>query len=204
MTDVAAELRLSPGALYGFAENKEALFHWCIEAAVDPAVLDGVELPLPAAGAAVTLERVRLHLDRLISQEGALSGALATRHPKDAGLELAEVIGELYDATFQSRRLQAIIERSALEMPELFDAFYLRMRRPVIDVLTTYVQARVDEGYFRQVVDVAATARLILETQSWFARHRRGDPDSADIDDAAARATVIDVLSHGVLAERVS
>src|SRR4051794_429021 len=35
VADVAREARLSVGALYGYAENKDALFHWCIEAAVD-------------------------------------------------------------------------------------------------------------------------------------------------------------------------
>lgn len=199
ITEVAQQLRLSPGALYGYAESKDALFHWCIEAAVDRRVLDGAALPLPTVDRAVTLERVRRHLDDLITREGPLVRALATRRPDDIAGELAAVIGEIYDATFESRRLQAIIERSAHEMPELFDAFYVRMRRPVIEAITAYLQMRQDDGYLRPLVDVPTTARLILETQSWFARHRRGDPDSANIDDATARATVIDVLTHGLL-----
>ena len=200
MADIARELRMSPGALYGYAENKDALFHWCIEAAVNPQVLDGATLPLPAVEQAVTLERVRQHLDALLSREGPLARAIVSPHPENITAELRDVIGELYDGTFESRRLQAIIERSAQEMPELFDAFYYRMRRPVIEVLTLYIQMRMDGGYLRPLVDVPTTARLVLETQSWFARHRRGDPDSADIDDAVARATVIDVLSHALIA----
>lgn len=58
---------------------------------------------------------------------------------------------------------------------------------------------REEDGYIRRLVDVPTAAQLILETQAWFARHRRGDPDSVHIDDATARATVIDVLSHSLL-----
>ncbi len=199
MADVARDLRMSAGALYNYAESKEALFHWCIEAAVDPEVLATSTLPLPGVDPAVTMERVRAHLDALVAHEGPLAAALSVRHPDDVVAELSAVIDELYDGTAGSRRLQAIIERSAQEMPELFEAYYLRMRRPVIWALTAYLQMRADDGYLRPLVDVPTTARLVLETQAWFARHRRGDPDSADIDDATGRATVIDVLTHGLL-----
>ena len=204
MSDVARELRMSPGALYGYAEGKDALFHWCIEAAVDPHALDGVTLPLPAVHAGATRERVQEHLDQLLNTEGPLTRALMIREPTDIARELAEVIGELYDGTSRSRHLQDIIERSAQEMPELFDAFYYRMRRTVIVAVTEYLQMRVNDGYLRPLVDVPTTARLVLETQSWFARHRPNDPDSSEIDDATARATVIDVLSHGLLPEQTT
>jgi AcrR family transcriptional regulator len=198
MADVARELRMSPGALYGYAESKDALFHWCIEAAADRDVLVGASLPLPAGRRAETIARVRQHLDDM-QWEGALAKALMTHKPDDAAVELCEVVGELYDGTYASRHLQAIIERSAQEMPELFDAYYHRMRRPVIGGVAAYLQMRMDDGYIRPLIDVPTTARLVIETVAWFARHRRGDPDSADIDDSTARATVIDVLRHGLL-----
>lgn len=48
--------------------------------------------------------------------------------------------------------------------------------------------------------DVAATARLVDETQAWSARHRHGDQDAGDVaGDDVARATVIDVLVAGLL-----
>lgn len=199
MIDVARELRMSPGALYGYAESKDALFHWCIEAAIDPTVLDAANLPLPTVDRAETTRRLCQHVDDILTREGALARALMTRKPDDIAKELSEVIGELYDGTYETRRLQAIVERSAQEMPELFDAFYHRLRRPVIGVLTAYIQMRMDDGYIRPLIDVPTTARLVLETQAWFARHRAGDPDSADIEDSTARATVIDMLRSGLL-----
>lgn len=52
----------------------------------------------------------------------------------------------------------------------------------------------------RPVPDVATTARLINETQAWFARHRPFDQDTDDVpDDATTRATGIDVLVAGLV-----
>src|ERR1051325_11471059 len=138
MVDIAREARLSAGALYGYAESKDALFHWCIEAAADRDVLTGVELPLPAVEWAVTAARRRAHLEALRTGNSALRTALRTRHTDDVEAELAGIIGEIYDRTFASRRLQAIVERSALDIPELYDAFFANMRRPVIETLTKY------------------------------------------------------------------
>ena len=199
MADIARALRMSPGALYGYAESKDALFHWCIEAAVDRGVLDEASLPLPAVSQKETISRVRQHMDAMLKRESALARAFMTRKPDDIAEELSEVIGELYDGTYATRHLQAIIERSAQEMPELFDAFYHRMRRPVIAAVAAYLHMRMGDGYIRTLIDVPTTARLVIETQAWFARHRQGDPDSADIEDSTARATVIDVLRQGLL-----
>jgi AcrR family transcriptional regulator len=199
MADIAREAALSPAALYQYAENKEALFYWCIEVAVDPSVLAGASLPLPGMDAAVMVERVRQHLDDVPRQKRILSRALRNNRPGDTAEELRSVIAELYDAIARNRRLMAMIERSAQEMPELFEAFYTQMRKPAIDDLTTYLQRRMDHHYLRSLVDVPTTARLVLETTTWFARYRHQDPDSLNYDDVIARETVLDVLVHALL-----
>src|SRR4051812_18530574 len=99
MADVARAARLSAGALYGYAESKDALFHWCVEAAVDPDVINNANLPLPAVSIEGTIERARSHLVSLLDLDGPLARALSNRHTDDIAAELASVIGELYDGT---------------------------------------------------------------------------------------------------------
>ncbi len=64
--------------------------------------------------------------------------------------------------------------------------------------LTRYLERRIASGALRAVPDPATAARLVLETITWFARHRLGDADSANIEDAIARETTIDFLVHGL------
>jgi hypothetical protein len=49
------------------------------------------------------------------------------------------------------------------------------------------------------VPDAAAVARLIVETVTWFARHRLRDADASGIDDATARTTTLDFLLAGLV-----
>jgi hypothetical protein len=46
------------------------------------------------------------------------------------------------------------------------------------------------------VPDTAVAARLILETISWFAYHRFGDPEPDTFAESVVRATVVDTLVH--------
>ena len=66
--------------------------------------------------------------------------------------------------------------------------------RSVIDRMTAYLEARIAGGEFRAVPDPATAARLIIESVTWFARHRHGDPDSGTIDDQRGCATVVDFV----------
>ena len=200
MTDVAAELGVSAGNLYNYVESKEALFHACLLAS-SPAAgakVPAGTLPLatPSPGAVLTAVQQGT---RAIAARGALADALATDNPSDVAEELAGVIGDFYDRTYATRRFQALVEGAAADLPEVFEAFFTRMRRPALAKLTEYLERRIASGHLRTVPDPATTARLINETQAWFARHRLGDQDAADLDNALSRATVIDVLVAGLL-----
>jgi len=84
-------------------------------------------------------------------------------------------------------------------LPELARLAHVEMRRPVLDALTTYLTRRARRGGLRRTPDSAATARLVLETVSWFARHRLSDPDGRAIDDHVAEETVVDMLVHALV-----
>lgn len=199
MASVASEAGVSTGNLYQYVESKEALFHACL-AAADPEGREPLgDRPLATPQPAETRRIVEAGL-RVARKPGALAAALETDDPPNVAAELAAIIGEFYDRTAATRRLQALIEAAATDRPELFEAYFVRMRRPALVALTHYLRLRIDAGHLRPVPNVATTARLINETQAWFARHRAFDQDTDDVpDDDTARATVIDVLVAGLL-----
>ena len=200
MADVAAELGASAGNLYNYVESKGALFHLCLVAASPaPGTPSKTrKLPLRQPSRAATRKVIDAGLAAIL-EGSALSRALEREATDDIVAELAEVIGDYYDRTASSRRFQALVERSAADLPELFEAYFVKMRRSALDQLATYIERRIATGHLRSVPSVEVTARLINEAQSWFARNRHGDPDAKDVDDALVRVTIVDVLSAALL-----
>lgn len=199
IADIAAELGMSVGSIYTYATSKEALFHACL-VATSPAggSIDETTLPVRTPDPEETRAVIQQGLAAM--REGSvLKGALRVDDPDDVAAELATVIGDLYDRTHSSRRFQALVEGSAQDLPELFEAFFVEMRRPTLDALATYLARRIATGHLRPVPDVATAARLVNETQAWFARHRHADQDAGDVNESRARATVIDILVAGLL-----
>jgi len=198
MADVAREMGVSPGALYGYVESKEALFLLLIDRAFTERPADAPPLPVrtPAPGATLARLRDRLALETKLPR---LSAATAHARVADPRVELEEVLVELYDLIERTRAGTALIERSALDMPGLATVFYVEVRRDVLTRLTRYLEKRIRAGLLRRVPDAATVARLILETITWFARHRLRDADPATTDDATARATTIDFLLAGLI-----
>jgi AcrR family transcriptional regulator len=199
MADVAAELGVSAGNLYNYVESKDALFHACLVAA-SPARSKRAHVTLPLRQpSSATTRKVITEGMAAIREGSALDRALERDTIDDIEAELAEVIGDYYDRTTASRRFQALVERSAADLPDLFEAFFPKMRRRSLVALATYIERRIASGHLRPVPDVAITARLVNEAQSWFARNRHGDPDARDVDEALVRDTLIDVLSAALL-----
>lgn len=204
MADVAAAAGTSAGNAYNYVEGKDVLFHLCLvwtSPADEPEreVLRTAPLPIRRRDIGDSKAVVDRGM-RAIGARSPLSDALKRDGPDgDIVDELAAIIGAAYDRTAQSAAFQALVERSAADQPELFEAFFVAMRRPFLRSLTTYLERRIASGHLRPVPDAATAARLVNETQAWFARHRRGDLDTADVAVDVARATVIDVLVHGLV-----
>jgi len=197
MADVAREMGVSPGALYGYVEGKEALFHLLIDRSFEAAALEPPALPVrtPPPGATLARLRERLEEETRLPRPAA---ALARSKVADPAAELEGVVRELYDLIERTRLGTALIERSALDVPELATLFYVDVRRGLLARLTRYLERRIRGAALRPVPDPATAARLVLEAITWFARHRMGDRDSAAIDDATARETTIDFLVAGL------
>jgi len=207
MSDVAREAGLSEAAIYRYVDSKEALFALAIRHAL---LLE----PLPAATAELTAvfplkapslaEMIRQTRDFVAAEVpfGSLAEALLltdTDGPADPAAELESITRELFGLEELTAQAADMIERSARELPELADLLNTGLRRPVLDALSTYLDSRAKAGKLRATPDTAATARLVLETLTWFARHRHSDPYGAAIPASLAQDTAVDALLHALV-----
>lgn len=192
LTDVGTDLGLSHALLYRYVESKEALFQLALLYAMDPEAIEAVAVPLPAPPKGHALDLVkawaadRARFPFLDAAAGDIAGDPAT--------ELAGIIAECYEFVERNRRLLALIERSAADVPELYEFYFGELRAAYISKLASYVQRRIAAGQLRPVPDAMAAARFITESIAWFAWHRKADAGSSMISDEQARQTVRELL----------
>ena len=221
MSDVAREAGLSEAALYRYVDRKEDLFALAIRHALLLEPLPGEPLPgetqpgetQPAEGETVvefplkapTLHEMIAQTRDFVAAEvpfGSLADALQLTDPlgpDDPAAELESIMRELFGLEEMTAQAADMIERSARELPELADLLNSGLRRPVLDALTSYLDSRAKAGKLRATPDTAATARLVLETLTWFARHRHSDPYGAAIPASLAQETAVDALLHALV-----
>jgi AcrR family transcriptional regulator len=204
MSDVAREAGMSEAALYRYVDSKEGLFVLAIKHALllEPteAVPGGMagDFPLKPPPLEQALKDVR----EFVADElpfGSLAEAMRVPDPADPAAELESIMRELFSLESQTREAADMIERSARELPELADLLNSGLRSPVLAVLAQYLESRAKTGKLRSTPDTTATARLVLETLTWFARHRFSDPYGAAIPDRLAEDTAIDALLHALV-----
>ncbi|WP_300608560.1 TetR/AcrR family transcriptional regulator [Trebonia sp.] len=199
MSDVARAAGLSEAAIYRYVESKEGLFVLAIRhALLLEDIPAGAEFPLKPPPLEQTITQVRQFVAAAVPF-GSLAAALRGAEPDDPAAELEAVMRELFALESQTREAADMIERSARELPELADLLNTGLRRPVLGALTSYLETRAVAGALRATPDTAATARLVLETLTWFARHRHSDPYGAAISDGLAEETAVDALVHALV-----
>jgi AcrR family transcriptional regulator len=206
MSAVAAEMGVSEAALYRYVDGKEGLFVLAIRHALLLEELPSGDLPLSPAPLQATVAEVREFIDEVVpfgtlAEALAASGGASARTPGPAGAagELEKILRELYELETRTREAADMLERSARELPELADLLNGGLRAPVLASLTEYLDLRARAGLLRQTPDTAATARLVLETLTWFARHRFSDPNGAAIGGKLAEETAVDALVHALV-----
>jgi AcrR family transcriptional regulator len=203
MSDVAREAGLSEAALYRYVDGKEGLFVLSIRHAL---LLEPLPEEDEPAGAfplkAPPLAEMILQAREFVAEAipfGSLAAALEVFAPDDPAAELESIMRELFTLEEQTSVAADMIERSARELPELADLLNSGMRAPVLAALAGYLESRAKTGLLRTTPDTAATARLVLETLTWFARHRLSDPYGAAIPAKLAQDTAVDALLHALV-----
>lgn len=201
MSDVAEAAGVSVGTLYNYVEGKDALLLLCAAYAFDPAEATGEARPLAVSSRKTYITKLRRHLDGL-AHLPALDAALAARGaPQDVATECATVIAELFDLVARTRRGMDALERSARDVPDVAALFYGDVRLSLLRTLTEYVTRRARQGRIPVPVDAAITARFAVESVTWLARHRHGDPDGHQLDDDAVRISTVQLVTRAICGE---
>ena len=200
MADIAREMGISPGSLYNYVESKQALFAWVVERGgeIGPVVAPE-RLPLPSPAPGQLERRLRERLDAGF-RLATLEAALARRRVRDARAELTAILEEFWELVVRTSGPMRVVERSALDLPELFAIWFAGARRAFFARFAGYVERRVGSGHFRRVAEPAVAARQLLESVVFFARHRHADPDPGLLPgDERVRAVVIPMLVASLL-----
>jgi AcrR family transcriptional regulator len=199
MADVARAAGVSQGTLYNYVQSKEALFYLIIDRGfigAEPPAASELPLRTPPPGQTIAKLRLRINTGLKWSE---LERAVARSSVADPRAELEAIIHQYYAAIARVRRGLDLIERSAVDLPELGQLLYVERRRSIIALLKRYLESRIASGAIRPLPHPPTAARLILETVVWFARHRLTAADSAMIGDEAALETTVDFLINGLL-----
>jgi AcrR family transcriptional regulator len=201
IADIADRMGAAHGTVYNYVESKGALFWLLVDRGLAP---DEVALPDELPIKAPPGDRVLARLAEQIATSFALpelDAALIRERVADPASELRGIIEELYDRTVETRRFASALERSAVDLPDLFQLFFVQVRRSLFDRVERYVEQREQFGV-RLSPEVAA--RYLVETVTFFARHRHRDPDPMRTDDASVRAQVVALLVQAFIPKESS
>lgn len=199
MAEVAEELGVSQGTLYNYVASKEALFYLLILSRPD----DGpIELPTELPIEAPTQEVLEARLEERIRDDFALpilDAALAKEAASDPERELEEIVLELWATTARTRGPATALERSAIDRPDLFGLF-LDFRRDLFGRYERYLVSRDQSGQLTSMHSHRVAARFLIETVTFFARHRYLDPDRSLLpDDDTVEIATVDLVLHGLI-----
>ena len=190
--DVAAKAGMSTGSLFTYVESKEALFHLVFLHWFEMSSERLPVLPIATPGEGETLGVIEAGLRQV--QMPRIRAALADDEPADVAEELREIIEERYALLEHYWPLLAVIERCAVEMPAVEAAWFGLARAGTYEELSRYLKLRMAAGLLRPMPDSQVAARLVTESVTWFAWHRREGRDANLYDDAVGKRTVIEFI----------
>jgi len=203
MSDVAEALGVAKGTLYGYVESKEALFDAAVRFADGRGPMpEPGELPLPTPAAGSTVRYVG---ERLTDEARELALVAALSRPKGARVKADEfdiVLRDLFRRMSRNRRALKLVDRCAIDHPELAAVWFEEGRYGQVALLATYLEKRIAEGRMRPVSNVSLTARMVLETIALWAIHMPWDPSPRPFADDEVENSVVDMLVHAHVKER--
>jgi AcrR family transcriptional regulator len=202
MADVAEALGVAKGTLYGYVESKEALFDAAVRYAdgpVPPPETSALPLGTPPAGSTVQFVR-----ERLVAEVAHLELAAAVarrRPPESARAEFENIVRDLYRRMAKNRRALKLVDRCAVDHPELAAVWFNEGREGQVTLLTSYLEQRAADGSMRVVPKVALAARMALECIALWAIHMPWDPSPHPLAEDQAEDAVVDLLVHAYCKE---
>lgn len=201
ISDVAKALKLSHGAVYTYADSKQALLYLALLRVLDPPALEGLELPVKAPTTQELVATVEGWAERQRGFDGLREqlGRPSPRSAADAAAELGAVVDRIYGFIAENRFVLNLFARCAEDLPDLAQWYFVEQRRGMFAALGDFLDTRIEAGVLRPVPDVPTAARFVVESIAWFAMHRHGDPDSAMLTDDDSRRTVVALIPAAFL-----
>jgi AcrR family transcriptional regulator len=203
MSDVAEALGVAKGTLYGYVESKEALFDAAVRFADGQGGLpepDALPLPTPTAGSTVQFIQRRLMEEASqLELVAVLSRPKGTCAPAD---EFESIVRDLYRRVSRNRYALKLVDRCAVDHPELAAVWFEQGRYGQVALLATYLGQRIAEGRLRAVPNVQLAARMVLETVALWAIHMPWDAAPRAFAEDEVENAVVDLLVHAHLKER--
>jgi AcrR family transcriptional regulator len=194
MTDVARMASVSVGTLYNYVEGKEALL---LLSAERPFIDIGVgrEYPIAAPNRVELISRLEGTLTEHV-RVPALERALAQPvQEEQLDAQIGDIVGELFGLIASTRVGADALEKSARDAPDLAALFYLHIRVRLVEQLVRYLETVDATRRIPAPVTPEYGARFLLETVTWWARHRHRDPDPPKIDESQARDVAVALVS---------
>jgi AcrR family transcriptional regulator len=203
MEDVADALGVAKGTVYGCVESKAALFDAAVTFADDPQLLPGPEtLPLRTPPPGATLAKLRLRLAEGV-RDLTLAAALKSGRPDHPAAEFSAIVHDLYRRLGRNRRTIKIVDRCALDQPELAALWFGEGRQIQQAALARYLEGRISEGLLRPLPNTEIAARVMLETIVFWAVHRHWDPEPQKVSEDQIPSVLADLLLHGLAREHM-
>ncbi len=198
VAEIARDMGVAPGTVYLYVESKAALFDMVLRYHL----LDEREpppLPYALTDPTDTPRRLQSRAREIADRALAIASDPGTNRPFTG--ELARVFFTLYDVIWQHRQGIAVIERAALDRPELAALFYGQLRARILEGLTAYLEANQRRGHLRPGLVPGLAARHALEALAWFAMHRLDDPLPPPFPEETIRRGVVDMLVASMVVE---
>jgi AcrR family transcriptional regulator len=203
MSDVAEALGVAKGTLYGSVESKEALFDAAVRFADGHgAVPASNALPLPTPAAGSTVQYIQT---RLMDEARELELVRALSQPKGTRAKTGEfetVVRDLYRRMSRNRRALKLVDRCAVDHPDLASVWFEQGRYGQVALLATYLEKRAQAGKVRRIPNVQLAARMVLETIALWAIHMPWDPSPRPFAEDEVENAVVDMLIHAYAKEK--
>lgn len=194
MSDIAEAMGLAKGTVYLYVESKDALFDIVLRSADAPRP---IPLPPSLPVRPPPRDRILQWLKQRLTEQPA-SPTLVVALRRHGGVwdatELTRILGELYEAMARNRTGIKLVDRCAVEYPELAKVWFTQGREALLVQLTQYLERGIRAGRLRPVPNPIVAARLIIETLVFWAVYRYWDPSPQPFDTRVVQDTVVQML----------
>ena len=197
---IAALARVGPGTIYLYAESKDALYELALRRALEDPDVWALKLPHPNPERGQVAEHVWRCLQNAAHFPQLWLAADSPAPDRDAiSAELDGILSELFAWLHRYRHAIKLIERSALDWPDVVRVFYRRFWRGGIRRIADYLRTRMREGVIPRRESELAAAQLVVEAMTWMAVHRYWSDADAPVSDEAVTRTVLPMLRAAIL-----